>query len=284
MSQTRERAEFASYLRSRRARLRPADVGLPDGTRRRVLGLRREEVAQLAGVGLTWYTWLEQGRPIAASEQVLSAIARALLLTPDERDHLYALAGVTIPEREGVSCVHAAHLDLLQKLMPYPAAVQSARFDILAYNGTYRFLLGDLDEIPEAQRNCARLLFTDPRWKRAHRDIHHAQQRVVARLRAAYGRHRDEPEWQRFVGHMAESSPDFVALWDSGDVATERMAIKRIRHHDVGDLLLNMTSVWLDDRSGARLVWFAPADSTTGERLAVLARRASPAAALAGEG
>ncbi|MDR6868327.1 transcriptional regulator with XRE-family HTH domain [Microbacterium resistens] len=273
MSGSRERREeFASYLRSRRARLRPGDVGLPVGTRRRVLGLRREEVAQLAGVGLTWYTWLEQGRPIAASEQVLAAIARALLLTDDERDHLFALAGLAIPEREGMSCVHAAHLDLLEKVMPYPAAVQTARFDVLAYNRVYRFLFQDLDEIAPEDRNCARLIFTDLHWQQAHADLDNAQRRIVARVRAAYGRHRDEPGWQRFVTDLRSTSPAFAELWERGDVATERSALKRLRHHLLGELNLEMTSMWLDEMMGARLVWFAPADAATASRLEQLER------------
>jgi transcriptional regulator with XRE-family HTH domain len=166
---TDRRDEFAAFLRTRRERLSPADVGLPAGTRRRVAGLRREEVATLAGVGLTWYTWLEQGRPIAASDQVLGAIARALRMTEDERDHLFALAGATPPERDEHACVSAAHLDLLSKLMPYPAAVQTARFDIRAYNRSYRFLFADLDAIAPEGRNCAVRIFTDPAWQHAHR-------------------------------------------------------------------------------------------------------------------
>jgi transcriptional regulator with XRE-family HTH domain len=136
---TDRRDEFAAFLRTRRERLSPADVGLPAGTRRRVAGLRREEVATLAGVGLTWYTWLEQGRPIAASDQVLGAIARALRMTEDEQDHLFALAGATPPERDEHACVSAAHLDLLSKLMPYPAAVQTARFTSVRTTGRIGF-------------------------------------------------------------------------------------------------------------------------------------------------
>lgn len=201
------RAEFAGFLRSRRARLRPADVGLPDGSRRRVAGLRREEVAQLAGVGLTWYTWLEQGRPIAASAQVIASIARALQLSDDERDHLFALADLPLPDREARMCVGQAHLDLLEKLLPYPAAVQTSRFDIRAYNRAYRYLFDDLDEVAEEQRNCAVLLFTDTAWQRAHVDLDHAQRRIAARLRSAYGRHHEEPSWQRFIGELEEMSP-----------------------------------------------------------------------------
>jgi len=249
-----------------------------------VTGLRREEVAQLAGVGLTWYTWLEQARPIAASEQVLTAIARALQLTPDERDHLYALAGLAIPDRAERSCVRETHLDLLERVLPYPAAIQTARFDILAYNRTYRFLFNDLDDTPPQLRNCARLMFTDLHWQRAHLGVDHAQERIVARLRSAYGRHRDEPAWTGFIGEMRQMSPDFNEIWDRGDVATEPNALKRIRHSRVGVLLLSMTSTWLDEGHGTRLVWFTPADEATVPRLAQLEQQTRQAAAYTAAG
>lgn len=279
---TDRRDEFAAFLRTRRERLSPDDVGLPPGTRRRVAGLRREEVATLAGVGLTWYTWLEQGRPIAASEQVLGAIARALRMTEDERDHLFALAGATPPERDEHACVSAAHLDLLSKLMPYPAAVQTARFDIRAYNRSYRFLFADLDTIAPEGRNCAVRIFTDPAWQRAHTDLDNAQQRIVARLRAAYGRHHDEPGWQRFIAQLEEQSPPFAELWRRGDVAAEHNAVKRLAHPRWGVLQLAMTSLWTGEAGGQRVVWFSPQDATTARRLDVLARFATEEPVLSG--
>ncbi|MFJ4160067.1 helix-turn-helix transcriptional regulator [Microbacterium testaceum] len=273
------RAEFAGFLRSRRARLRPSDVGLPEGTRRRVAGLRREEVAQLAGVGLTWYTWLEQGRPIAASAQVVAAIARAPRLSDDERDHLFALADLPVPDREARLCVGATHLDLLEKLLPYPAAVQTARFDIRAYNRAYRYLFDDLDEMPTERRNCAVLLFTDSEWQRSHVDLDHAQRRIAARLRAAYGRHHEEPSWQRFVAELEEESPRFAELWRLGDVGGERNANKHLVHARVGELHLEMSSLWIDDGLGSRVVWFSPRDAETAARLERLAAE-KPAEAL----
>jgi len=278
------RAEFAAFLRSRRARLRPSDVGLPEGTRRRVAGLRREEVAQLAGVGLTWYTWLEQGRPIAASAQVVTAIARALQLSDDERDHLFALADLPAPDRAARACVEAAHLELLAKLAPYPAAVQTARFDIRAYNRPYRYLFGDLDEMPAERRNCAVLLFTDPVWQRAHVDLDHAQRRIAGRLRAAYGRHHDEPAWQQFVADLEHSSPRFGELWRLGDVGSERAATKHLVNAHVGELNLAMTSLWIDEGLGSRVVWFAPTDALTAarlDRLAALQPGEAPVSAVA---
>src|SRR5689334_4829157 len=147
------RRELAAFLRSRRERLTPAEVGLPAGGRRRTPGLRREEVASLAGVGMSWYTWLEQGRDINASEQVLESIARTLLLDPHERAHLFTLAGVAVPGQAADSQVVSAEIRaVLDQLHPFPAFVTNGRYDLLAYNRAYTVLIGDLDALPFQDR------------------------------------------------------------------------------------------------------------------------------------
>src|SRR5690242_1735945 len=144
----RRRPELATFLRGRRARVTPADVGMPPGFRRRTPGLRREEVAQLSGVGVTWYTWLEQGRPINASAQVLDAVARTLRLDPPEREHLYRLAEVPFepdPERM-TQRVGPEVQGIIDALDPMPAVVYNSRYDVLATNPAYR----DLFTVPQA--------------------------------------------------------------------------------------------------------------------------------------
>src|SRR6266540_1325024 len=159
------RTELASFLRSRRERIRPEDVGLPPGGRRRTPGLRREEVAQLAGVGVTWYTWLEQGRDINVSTQVLDAISRTLRLDRLERNHLYTLAGVPIaPGAVECSVLTRPALRILEQLAPYPASVLNRRYDVLACNAAYRKIFIDLDEIPVEDRNLLWLVFTVKQW------------------------------------------------------------------------------------------------------------------------
>jgi transcriptional regulator with XRE-family HTH domain len=140
------RTELAAFLRSRRERITPEEAGLPRGGRRRTPGLRREEVAQLAGVGVTWYTWLEQGSDIHASEQVLDAVARTLMLDPHEKSHLFTLAGAQEPtiEQECQALSPAVQV-LLDRLEPYPACVQNARFDVLAFNRCYGQMIGDIE-------------------------------------------------------------------------------------------------------------------------------------------
>ena len=158
--------ELAAFLRSRREHITPEQVGLPRGRRRRTPGLRREEVAQLSAVGVTWYTWLEQARDIQVSVQVLDALARTLLLDPSERAHLFALAGAVDPA-PGSDCptVTPALRQLLEQLEPFPACVQNSRYDILAYNRTYGRLLCDLDAVPPEDRNCMILAFTHDEWR-----------------------------------------------------------------------------------------------------------------------
>src|SRR5215469_4904382 len=155
------RQELAGFLRSRRERIAPEQVGLPPASRRRTPGLRREEVATLAGVGVTWYTWLEQGRDINASPQVLDAVARTLLLDPHERDHLFRLADTADGngQAECKSLPPTAQL-LLDQLEPYPACIRNARYDILAYNRAYEQLMGPLAELPFEERNSLWRMFT----------------------------------------------------------------------------------------------------------------------------
>ena len=160
------RAELAEFLRSRRERLSPEQVGVIYLGRRRTPGLRREEVAQLAGMSTTWYTWLEQGRDINVSDQVLDSLSRTLRLDHDERSHLFTLAGTRDPATTAeCDAVTPQMRDVLAKLDPYPACVQGGKYDLLAYNTALRWLFRDLDAIPTDQRNCVWLTFTDPTFR-----------------------------------------------------------------------------------------------------------------------
>jgi transcriptional regulator with XRE-family HTH domain len=270
MSSSRE--ELGRFLRSRRDRLRPSDVGLPANGRRRAPGLRREEVAQLAGVGVTWYTWLEQGRDANASEQVLVAIAKALRLDADEYRHVLTLGGIRVEEQKApVGCVTAEAELLIEKLMPYPACIQSSRFDFLAFNRAYRFLNADLESIPAVDRNCLRLNFLNPTWADAYVDRDAVSASMVARLRSTSADHLDDPAWTSFISEVYENSPAFRELWDRHDVRRADRELKRFDNPRVGLLTLHMTSLWLDEQRGTRLVSFTPADTESAERLELLA-------------
>ncbi|HEY6424958.1 MAG TPA: helix-turn-helix transcriptional regulator [Pseudonocardiaceae bacterium] len=263
------RRELAGFLRSRRERLAPDQLGLPNGGRRRTPGLRREEVAQLAGVGVTWYTWLEQGRDINASTEVLEAIARTLLLDRHERMHLFTLAGLTVDPSTNNDCYAVAppvH-SMLQQLLPFPAAVQNAKYDLLAYNATYGRLIVDLDALAPEDRNSMWLLFTHPAYRDALVDWEAGVTRMVATFRGAYGDHVGDPDWKRLVRRLRESSATFRALWDTHDVAVPERGFKRIVNSQVGLLRFEYTNLWLCQRRNIRMITYVPEDDETRARL-----------------
>ncbi|HTR69542.1 MAG TPA: helix-turn-helix transcriptional regulator [Mycobacteriales bacterium] len=260
------RRELAAFLRSRRERLGPDEVGLPAGGRRRTPGLRREEVAQLAGVGITWYTWLEQARDIRVSEQVLEAIARTLLLDPHERSHLFTLAGASIaPQESDTQSVTAEVRAVLDKLSPYPAFVTNGRYDLLAYNHAYQVVIGDLDALPFDERNSLWLVFTKETTSRCFVDRDDARARMVAQLRGSMAEHVGEPAWKCLVKRLQAASPDFGDLWKRHDIAVPENATKRILHRDLGLLQFNFMNTWLAPRAGLRLVSYIPLDDATYE-------------------
>lgn len=268
------RAELASFLRSRRERLTPDRVGLPPGGRRRTPGLRREEVAMLSGIGVTWYTWLEQGRDITPSTQVLDALARALLLDPDERAHLHLLATGTRPddagEPAGCSVVAADHLALLARFDGVPACIQTAKFDILAANATYRFLITDIDEGPIEDRSCMIRAFLDPVWRRAYDDWEATTTRMVARLRAAMPSHLDDSAWTGLVDRMRTSSERFDELWQRHDLARSGVHDQLFHLPRVGDVTVRFTRLWLDEAASVHLNVLQPAGAEDARRLAAL--------------
>ncbi|MGW5347068.1 MmyB family transcriptional regulator [Streptomyces sp. HUAS TT3] len=262
------RHELAEFLRSRRERITPEQVGLPRGRRRRTPGLRREEVAQLSAVGVTWYTWLEQAREIQVSAQVLDAVARALLLDASERTHLFALAGTADPA-PNTPCpsVTPALREMLDQLAPLPACVQNSRYDILAYNSTYGRLLCDLDALPPEDRNCLWLAFTDPDWREAVVDHAETLRILAAKFRASMAEHLAEPAWKALVARLEAHSPEFREVWARHEVVDQGARTKNILNRHVGLLHLEHTSLWLGPAPGPRLVTYAPRDEETRARL-----------------
>ncbi|MFE9449476.1 helix-turn-helix transcriptional regulator [Streptomyces sp. NPDC006739] len=266
------RHELAAFLRSRRERIRPEQVGLPRGSRRRTPGLRREEVAQLSAVGVTWYTWLEQARDIQVSVQVLDALARTLMLDASERAHLFQLAGATDPTPAShCSPVTDAQRELLRRLEPIPACIQNSRYDILAYNRTYAHLLTDLDSVPPEDRNCMLLIHTDARWRSSVVHLEESMRLMAARLRASMAGHLAEPAWKMLVKRLKES-PEFRANWERYEVVGARSKTKQFRNRYVGLLTLDHTDLWLSPEAGARMVTYVPTDEESRQRLEELYR------------
>jgi transcriptional regulator with XRE-family HTH domain len=259
-AQGRRRTELAGFLRSRRARISPEDVGMPPGFRRRTPGLRREEVAQLAGVGVTWYTWLEQGRPINASVQVLDAVARVLQLDATEREHLYRLAGIPfVPEpTTDVEIVGEECQGILDALDPLPAAVYNARYDVRASNATYRTLWPMTSVVERWERNVLYKLLTVPECCSTFVNSAEELPWMVGQVRRSYGRHVGEPAWESFVALLINKSPAFAQLWASGDVAAPGRRVKVFRHHDIGVIRLTSSSLSIDGMAEHRIVVYTP--------------------------
>ena len=253
------RAELADFLRTRRAALRPTD---PGSGRRRTPGLRREEVAQRSGVGLSWYTWLEQGRDITPSDQVLLALSRALELTPSERDHLFQLAGVTQPvpadgpvDDETVALVHG--------LLPHVAFVLGPRFDVVAHNRAAELIMGDLMARPPQRRNLLLWLFdrdagwsNDAGWEQAA----HAN---LLDFRTEYATHPGDPAYLALVDELMRGGDPFRGWWERHDVQVMEPVRKQIRHRTLGPLNLLASQSRPAHQPWLRLRILVPADEQT---------------------
>jgi hypothetical protein len=215
---------------------------------------------------MTWYTWLEQGRDINASEQVLEAISRTLLLDPHERAHLFTLAGVASAGRAIDGQVVSPEVRaVLDQLHPFPAFVTNGRYDLLAYNRAYMVLVGDLDAVPFQDRNTLWIIFTKRTTGKCFVDKDQAKGRMVAQLRGAMAEHIADPAWKCLVRRLQEESAEFRELWDRHEVAEPENARKRLLHRDLGLLQFNFLNTWLAPRAGLRLVSYIPADDPTRE-------------------
>lgn len=240
------RAELGAFLRAQRARLRPADVGLPEGdpALRRTPGLRREEVAELSGVGVTWYTYLEQGRDISASAQVIDALARALRLDPDEHHHLRDLAGLAPPDTPPPGGEQAAAAARLRRLVdaaaPNAASLYDACFDYVAWNTSYTLLRLDPLTFPPGRRNLLWMMFTDAANRARMVDWEPAARAVISQFRAAMGRRPGDPRLAALVEELSEVSREFREWWADYPVRRFRPATVGIDHPEIGRLDLEM--------------------------------------------
>lgn len=262
----RHREELAAFLRSKRERIGPDEVGLPGGGRRRTPGLRRQEVAQLAGVSVDYYVRIEQARGPRPSRQVLSALARALLLTRDEREYLFRVAGenpapVPGPGREVTPGIRY----LLDSLVETPAYVVDAKYDVLAWNALATHFVGDLRTVPAADRNLVRWIFrrpdSDPGWDDP--DVLAFARTSVADLRAGYGRYPGDPGIEKLVGELLASSGRFAQLWAAHEVEARRQLVKRVEHPVVGWLEFECQVLHIADTDQRIIVYCAAPGSPT---------------------
>lgn len=251
--------ELAAFLRSRRARISPEQVGLPHGPRRRTPGLRRAEVGQLAGVSPEWYTWLEQGRDIHVSVQVLESLARALQLDTNERAHLFVLALRQPPPVETFSApsVSPTVQQFLDQLEKTPACVVDARLNIVAWNAAHCAVFGDSANSSERGRNLIWRLFSAPARQR-NLEWEELARIYLAQFRAGYGRFINDPWWAKQIADLSQISPEFQELWARHDVLNVSEGRKTIRHPLAGELAFDF--LWLQsvDSGDLRLLIHTP--------------------------
>jgi len=259
------RAELTDFLRTRRAQVTPEQVGLEANGRRRTPGLRREEVAQLAGVGLSWYTWLEQGRDIHPSAQVLDAVARVLALDTAERAHLFHLARVELPLPEGDYPREASPelVAFVEAIDPHPAYAIGPRFDVLAWNRGCTRLFHDWGADPVQQRNLLWFLFAHPAWDRTKPEWEGTAKSNLARFRAQHARRPDDPSFAALIAELSEASSEFRAWWPRHEVITEQAGTKTIDHPELGTLRLHHLQSTPTSDPELRLTIYVPADAAT---------------------
>lgn len=257
----RRRQELRDFLMTRRARVTPAEAGLPDGGRRRTPGLRREEVAVLAGVGASWYQWLEQGRDITVSPQVLDAVARVLRLNGAERRHLYVLAGLNPPPRQdaeelGLTDVCAGLQRLIDAWMPFPAHIMDPYWNTIAYNEAAQLVLGH--GRPGVSRNCLIAFFTDPVYRARAASWETNAPLVVAQFRAACSVRPGDEGFDAVVRETSALSAEFAELWARADVQDGGTLHKEMAHPQVGALLFETTLLQIPVRPDLSIVLHNP--------------------------
>jgi transcriptional regulator with XRE-family HTH domain len=267
-----DKRQFAEFIRTRRQRLRPADVGLPTGRRRRTPGLRREEVAVLAAISADYYTRLEQSRGPQPSRQVLSGLARALRLSDDERLHLFRLAG-ELPGRPAgpPTDVSPGMLQMLQRLDGIPAMIIDAKFGVLAWNDLAAALIADFSALAPTERNLARQMFLAAPGSGfgATTTERHASD-VVADLRTASAYYPDDPEISALVADLVDGSDEFARLWATHAVGVQRTMCTVIDHPRVGPMTLCSEILNIPDRDQRLILYTAEPGSSSWEALRLL--------------
>jgi transcriptional regulator with XRE-family HTH domain len=272
-AQDRRREELGKFLKARRAQLSPADFGLPDGSRRRTPGLRREELALLAGIGVTWYTWLEQGREINASTQVLDALARTLRLDRAEREHLYWLAEAA-PLLAGTARgpIPAEVREIIGSLDPLPALLTNSRFDILLSNAASEDLFWDWHAMPCIHKNTLWCCITEPSARGKFPQYEQEMSYLVARMRAAYARHVGDPEWEEDIRRLSGLSQEFAGLWARHEVAGPQTRTLTFVHPQAGPVTFAATELEIPALPEALLTVYTPAGEQTRARLPLTRR------------
>ncbi|MGX9964145.1 helix-turn-helix transcriptional regulator [Roseomonas sp. F4] len=259
------------YLRERRERLDPAALGVAGG-RRRTPGLRREEVAQRAGISATWYSWLEQGRGGAPSAAVLDRVARALLLTDAERDHLFLLGLGRLPavRYRPPGEISPRLQRVLDTMGASPAIIATMRWDVIAWNAAAAAVLTDYGMLPPEERNVLRRVFLDARSRAMNLDWEGVARMTVAVFRAGIARAGARDTAEELVRELRQASPDFARIWDEGDVCGLSDGIKHLRHATLGEIALEYSAFAVDGRPDLTMLVFTPTRREDADRIRAL--------------
>ena len=270
-SKTRLEA-LSEFLKSKRANIQPQSVGIPTGTRRRTPGLRREEVAQLAGVSTTWYTWLEQGRNIKVSSSVLDSIASALQLNNDERKYLYDLAlevNTNVYKQEVLQTKISPSLEkILTELKYCPTLITDRHFQIVGWNPAAAYVFLDFEQIPIEQRNLIRLVFTRKELRSLAVNWEHFVKGFLSIFRVYYGQHMGDEWYTQFLEEMTNLNPEFQSLWQENQVNMAPEVLIEFRHSKAGKMIFNLTSLQVHGNTDFWCSIYTPVEgSSTEEKL-----------------
>ncbi|MEW2626034.1 helix-turn-helix transcriptional regulator [Streptomyces sp. NPDC048106] len=259
------RRELGAFLRSRRERLKPNDVGLPEAPGRRTPGLRRAEVAELAGISVSWYTWLEQGR-VRTSEQVLRAVSRVLRLDAAETAHVMSFVEEGRPPADAPTWVSRNLLSLVQAIAPHPAVVLDPHWDLLAWNAGYAALLTDPARLHPKQRNLLWLVFRWPPARTLLADWEQEARALLGQFRSRAARRPDDPRFAELIGELL-SDGDAARWYERRETAGFEPSVRRFRHPAVGELRLRYVKLAAVDEPGHHLLAYLPDDQDSGDAL-----------------
>jgi transcriptional regulator with XRE-family HTH domain len=262
--------ELADFLKTRRAKILPSQAGLSSATRRRTPGLRREEVAQLAGIGITWYTWLEQGRTIHVSTQIIESLSKVLLLDKEERIHLHLLVNQPLPSdipgpRETVSPILQHFLD---SLTLSPSLVTDQRWNVIAWNKAACLFFGDFPKMSVRERNVVWAMFTDDKYKRLFVDWDLHAKGLLGRFRATCGQYIEDAWLVQFIDDLRMQSADFNQWWPLHEIESNSEKYKQLNHPVAGVLDFEVCNFDVSDNSGLKMIVHTPLSGTdTAEKM-----------------
>lgn len=274
---SKRRTQLAEFLRYKRGQVSPDQVGFVRGLRRRTPGLRREEVAELAGVGHVWYTWLEQGRPVTPSVQVLDRLARALRLNADQRAYLFRLARpeVGLIDLHGISerVVDKRIVDMIKAFEYQPAYVRSLHWDLLAWNYAHVRVFGDYSSVPHERRNMMWLLFTDPKIRAITLNWEVVAQQVVAKFRADLSKNPEDERANQLAEELLARSPDFARWWKQYRTTEVLTHPIELEHPDAGRITLERLTLRTESEPAQNVIVYMPSDAHSRKRLQTLCLR-----------